>query len=102
MSLSENFDEFLDSDDFAVAASYTPNGGSATAINGIFDKEYLAGDLGQVVVSSAAPMFLTKTSNVASEDGSGAIVINSVTYDIVEVKPDGTGMTLLILADSSD
>ena len=31
---------FFETDDFAVTASYTPSGGSASDVKGIFDKEY--------------------------------------------------------------
>ena len=101
MSLIENFDEFLDTDDFAVSATYTPESGSGTSINGIFDAEYLAVEEGMVGVMSSSPMFLTQTSNVSSEDGSGNLQVNGTTYNIIEVKPDGTGMTHLILAEQS-
>ena len=99
--LTEDFGIFFDTDDFASTASYTPDGGSAKEIKGIFDKEYLAGEIGEIEMMSAAPMFLTKTSDIPNENGTGTLVISGTTYKIVNVKPDGTGITMLILADSA-
>jgi hypothetical protein len=35
---------FFDTDDFATASSYTPSGGSASTVNGIFDNEFFEVD----------------------------------------------------------
>lgn len=101
MAFTENLDVFFDTNDFGVEATFTPSGGSASTIEGIFDNEYLAidGD-GQVAVAGTTPVFHCKTADVANAYG-GTLVVNSTTYNIVEVKPDGTGTTMLILEDQS-
>lgn len=102
MALTEDFSVFFDDGDFAVSASFTPRGGDvATAIKGIFDKEYIAvGDGAEVGVASTQPMFQTASANLTDPRG-GTLVVNSVTYEIVEAKQDGTGVTILVLEDQS-
>ena len=38
--------EFFDTDEFALAASYTVTGGSAATVNGVFDEGHVAVDVG--------------------------------------------------------
>ena len=99
MAFSEDIDDFFDTDQgFAITASYTPDGGSAGDITGIFDDDFLLVDDGQVGVHSSVPTFLTATSNVSSVAEGDRIVINSITYQIMDFKPDGTGMTTCMLS----
>ena len=90
--------EFFDTDEFGLAASYTVTGGSAATVNGMFDEGHVAVDVGgQVQVTNVAPQFQCATSDVSSADKGDAITVNSVAYTVVEVHPDGTGVTTLIL-----
>jgi len=89
---------FFEADDFAVTASYTPSGGSATNINGIFDNEYFEADAGGTIgIAIQQPRFQCQTSNVSSAAEGDAITINSVAYTIRIVQDDGTGVTTLVL-----
>lgn len=84
--------------DFGVTASYTPSGGSATSITGIFDNEVDEFDAGGTASFAVEiPRFLCRTSDVSSAAEGDAIVIDSVTYSILSVFPDGQGMTSLRL-----
>ena len=82
---------FFDTDDFATASSYTPSGGSASTVNGIFDNEYFEVDpLSGVGVVSAQPRFICTTadlpSGVAKTLGLGpALFTNSATLVVVSV-----------------
>ena len=50
---------FFDTDDFATASSYTPSGGLASTVNGIFDNEYFEVDpLSGVGVVGTQPRFV--------------------------------------------
>ena len=92
---------FFDADDFGVAASYTPQGGSAVTINGIFDNEFFevaAG--GEVAVAMEQPRFACRTSDVSSAAEGDSITINSINYTIRVVQSDGTGVTVLVLEEA--
>ena len=89
---------YFDADDFGVAASYTPQGGSATTINGIFDNEYFEADAGGTIgIAIQQPRFVCQTSDVSSAREGDAITINSVAHTIRIVQDDGTGVTTLVL-----
>lgn len=102
MALTEDFDVFFNTDDFGVNATFTPRtGGASTTVKGIFDKEFVAvGDADQMEVAATDPVFQCKTSEVPNARG-GTLVINSVTYNIVTDKPDGTGVSMLVLEDDT-
>ncbi len=92
---------FFDADDFGVAASYTPQGGSAVTINGIFDNEFFevaAG--GEVAVAMEQPQFACRTSDVSSAAEGDSITINTINYTIRVVQSDGTGVTVLVLEEA--
>jgi hypothetical protein len=91
---------FFAVDDFGVAATYTPSGGSPVTVNGIFDNEFFEADAGgTVAVAIQQPRFQCRTSDVASAAEGDAITINSVSYIIRVVQPDGTGVTTLVLEE---
>jgi len=91
---------FFDADDFGVAASFTPSGGAAATVNGIFDKDYIAVDAGgSVPVALEEPKFICKTSDVSTAAEGDAIVINTVNYTVKVVENDGQGVTTLILEE---
>lgn len=90
---------FFDADDFGVTASYTPSGGSASNVKGIFDNEFFEAAVGDVGVAIQQPRFLCRTSDISAAAEGDAITINSVAYTIRVVQPDGTGVTTLVLEE---
>ncbi len=91
---------FFSADDFGVTASYTPAGGAASSVKGIFDNEYFETDAGgEVAIALQQPMFHCRTADVSGVAEGDAIVINTVNYTIRNVRPDGTGLTMLILEE---
>lgn len=94
MAFTEDLSEFFDTTyGFAVTATY--NG--STSVNGIFDAEYFEPDAGFAGVQSSQPVFLCRTADVSSATHGQVLVVNSATYHIAGVEPDGTGLTLLKL-----
>lgn len=84
-------------DAIGLNATYTPAGGVAATIKVLFDNEYeLIGLLGGAV-SSTGPAAQCKTSDVSSAKKGDALTVSGVNYSVTEVKPDGTGMTVLML-----
>lgn len=89
---------FFAVDDFGTAATYTPQGGVASTVNGIFDNDFIEVDAGGGVgVALQQPRFLCRTADVSSASEGDALVINTVNYTIRIVQDDGTGITTLVL-----
>lgn len=76
----EDLSVFLDTDDFATAATYTPNGGAAVTVNVIFDRAYLE----QLGVSSTHPVALGDASDFSGWTNQDALVINGATFRIFD------------------
>ncbi len=101
MAFAEDLSAFFRDEDFGVSATLTPSSGSERTIMGIFDAEYVAAEAGgQVAISSNLPIFTCKT-NDATNAADGTLVVGGETYQIIEVRPDGTGVTILILEQVS-
>jgi len=96
---SDDRANFLGTSDFGLAGTYTPNGGSASTVNGIFDKpsSSIPLDTGEVDVDSNTPTFLCETSDVASAASGDTLTVSSVGYTVIGVQEDGQGMTNLVL-----
>lgn len=86
---------FFDADDFAVTATLTGGG----TVEGIFDAEYYAAldGIAGVAVESSQPAFTAPTSDLSGVGQGDTLTIDGATYEVVEVKPDGTGVTTLRL-----
>jgi hypothetical protein len=89
---------FVAVDDFGVAATYTPAGGSASTVNGVFDNDFVEVDTGgSVTFAQQQATFMCRTADVSSAAEGDAITISGENYIVRIVQPDGTGMTNLIL-----
>ena len=91
MNYTEDLPAFLD--DFGVIAqggTCTLNGVSA---EGIFDNGYNA----SFGMDGTQPSLLVKSSDASGAVRGTAVVVNSVSYTVQGIEPDGTGMTKLIL-----
>lgn len=88
----------LSTDEFAVSATYTPSGGSASTVNGVFDNETVPVDAGGFVqVHEEQPRFTCRTSDVSGVSDGDNIVISAISYTIRAWVHDGTGVTILQL-----
>jgi len=70
----------------------------AATIKGIFDNDYLGISSLEIGVESRGPQCLVKDSDVSGIVQGNTLTINSTTYYVRRIEPDGTGMTLLILS----
>jgi len=86
---------FFEADEFGVVAVI--NGSN---VNGHFDNDYIV----SLEVGGTAPAFECDTAVlvaiVPAVTRGTTISISSVDYIIEEPKPDGTGMTLLVLSEA--
>lgn len=87
MALAEPLSSFFN--DFA-AASCTLGG---VAVDAIFDNGYNEA----FGMDGTAPVILVKSSDASSTVRGTAVVLDSVSYTVQGIMPDGTGMTRLIL-----
>ncbi len=84
---------FLSADDFGTAATI----GSAT-VYGIFDDAYESVNIATGEITMTAPRFLCRTADVTSVAQGTAVTIGGVAYKVINIEPDGTGMTALALS----
>lgn len=89
---------FFDVDDFGTAATYTPVGGGAVTVNGIFDNPQASRNATDLLdITIPAPQFVCRTSDVANAAEGDSLVVNSVSYTVRVVLTDGTGVSTLLL-----
>ena len=87
---------FFDTDTHGKSATVTIDGSSST-ISVILNNEYFAVAGESVDIDGTQPVATCRTSDVANIDTSDSITIDSVNYNITNIQPDGTGITVLIL-----
>lgn len=92
---TEDLSGFFDTGDFADAGTYTHVGASPATVNGIFDS-YFVDPLG---IEGNSPRFICASSDVSSVAHGDSLVVDSVTYHVVGVEPDGTGVVVLKLQE---
>ncbi len=90
--------DFFEVDDFAETATYTPIGGAASTVTGIFDAPQASRNITEMMdVTIPAPQFVCRTVDVPNAADGDAIAIRSVNYYVRVVITDGTGITTLML-----
>jgi len=96
MSL-EQLAEFFEVSEHGTAANYTPSGGSVSAITVIFRHDYYLEDVGNVGVETQQAVITVQTSKVPGIAHGDLIEIDSTNYNVVGVRPDGTGISEIVL-----
>lgn len=90
--------DFLEVDDWAVSATYTPAGAGASTILGIFDNPQASRNASQMLdITVPQPSFMCRTTDVPTAADGDALEIDGVAYTIRVVLTDGVGMTTLFL-----
>ena len=76
-----------------------PSGGSASSVSGVSDNNFLEGDpLSYVGVVSAQPRFICATVDLPNGAVAGdAITVDGTAYTVRVIRPEGTGVTTLVL-----
>lgn len=91
---------FFNPEEFGVEASYTlAAGGAATAIDGMFDN---AADelLGEPGLIGRPPTFKCRSADLPAGAAKGdTLVVNAVSHTVQEIRPDGTGVSELVLEE---
>lgn len=103
---------FLNPDDFGVEAVYEPrNGGGSVPVAGIFDNEHKPFDPNRwpgtdyqqqmgAHFSSTVPSFVCRTTDLPDRGKQRSkLTVEGRVYKVHDVKPDGTGITVLLLTE---
>ena len=97
MSITER-DIFLNTTDFAETVVFTPFGGSAKTLNGLFWSPGEVVNVGGVDIILQNYMIELPSEEVAGSDTNSTVVKNSITYYTGEQLPDGHGFTKINLS----
>lgn len=98
LETAQDLENFFDTETHGTTATVTING-TGSSISVIINKEYFAIAGESVDVDGTQPVVTCRSSDVTGIDTADTITIDSVTYNIVNIQPDGTGITVLILQD---
>ena len=99
MPFTEDLTAFFDLDEFADAATFTPaGGGPAFTVNGIFDAPYQLNSARDVQIDTDKPRFTCRSSDVTAVRREDGCTIAGRQYDVLAVEPDGTGVSVVVLA----
>lgn len=93
---------FVDTDEFGIEATYTPQTGAAVTLDGIFDEPFAEVDVDAGVgVLSKTPTFVCRTADLPSTKKQGdAVTIDGTGYVVRELQADGTGMTTVVMDET--
>ena len=89
---------FFDTETHGVTANISIDGTSSN-ISVILNNEYFAIAGESVDIDGTQPVVTCRSSEVTGVDTDDTITISSITYNITNIQPDGTGVTVLILQD---
>lgn len=91
---------FFDVEDFGEQVTYTPDGGSATTIIGIFDDPQASRNASEMLeVTIPSPRLVCRTADVPNAADGDELTARGVDYIVRVVLTDGTGVTTLILEE---
>lgn len=97
----EEFNSSFFDGSFDEAAIFTPSGGAPVSVGVIFDAPYSGvpfRDASGAEIESSAPSALVRDADVPGVAHGDTLTVRGTVYRVVEVHPDGTGLTTLILS----
>ena len=90
MALTEPLDVFFD--DFAVSVTL-----AGASVQAIFDDAHEIGSIGSVGMAATQPTLTLRTSDCPADPVGSSVVIGAASYMVAEHRPDGTGVSQLLL-----
>lgn len=85
---------------FDEEGDYTPAGGQARPVRVIFDNEYQAAKFepADAGIESSGPRATCRESDVQGIAHGDTLQIRSITWYVLEIRPDGTGLVTILLS----
>lgn len=84
---------YINENDFGTVATF-----NSSSISGILENEFVESDGGlEAGIGYTTTRFICRTTDLSGASFGDTITIDSVAYQIREIRPDGTGMTELII-----
>jgi hypothetical protein len=100
----------FDDDDFSIFqeelgedVTFHLSGGNTVECKAIFDNEFLAAEMFGLVVETSGPVLSCKSSDIEDVAVGDTVEVTeygnteATTFSIVQLQPDGTGQTLVVL-----
>jgi len=91
---------FISTDEFAVSANFKVDGtgdGVSINVNFFLEGDTIETEAGEVEIEQ--PMAMAISTDVTGADHDTIMIIDSTTYYVTKVIPDGEGMTVLYLSE---
>lgn len=94
----EDLSLFFDASDFGTSARWRAGGaGAGVDVVGIFDNGFASPSLGALSSVDREIVFRCAASDVPGVARGDTLKVGDVTYRVVEPRPDGTGVVILVL-----
>jgi len=71
------------------------------SVPGVFDASYSEGTVGHIGMASSSPVFVLADTHVPAQVEGMPLVYQGQNFTVVAHKPDGTGMSILVLEVSA-
>lgn len=96
----EDFNDCFFNGDFDEVVLYTPSGGQGKPVRAVFDNEYQAAqfDVADAGIESSGPKVTCLEAEIPGVAHGDAVVVRGITWYVLEVRPDGTGLVTLMLS----
>jgi hypothetical protein len=97
VALNRDLSVFISSKDFGQEVVFTRVNNTTLTVNAVADFEHLMMNEGSNDISGYQPVLNCKTSDILNIEPDDFVKINNKNYRIIDVQPDGTGMSKVIL-----
>jgi len=74
-------------------------GSTSYYVEGYFDNGFFDTSVGEVVLDTTQPRFTCQSYRISKVQRNGTVIINETEYKIIQIQPDGTGTSVVILSN---
>ena len=95
--LQEDTSKYFSGAFFGQSVTVSSASGNGYKLKAIFEAPYRQAPVGELGVESALPSLTCATSSLRAPAEGDRVTIEGVDYSVEDIRPDGTGITRLIL-----